>query len=271
MQDLESATEGLRIVAQEDDADDEWEENTAHVDWNVINWEPEASEPSDPEARSETLSAQEESEGEILEEMSEEDLLQLQILSGERSALQWADILETRHEKAIQELEKQYLINGWPPAEKGNEMLELLTRTLELEIDFKLKLFYVKEAVETQIKQATTVAAIPNKRSQQYQDTLAANIDSKDHLTQLNKDINRRRNILQHTIRGLREHEDVTRTDHPRHKELLWTACDTDTCPVHYYAKMDGYFPKNVKPVYWPAKGMEHLEAPIPGDEPSKN
>ena len=265
MRDMEEAIEGLEIVAREE-TDEQWENNTEHVDWNVINWN---QENPDSGTISEASPVQDASDSEILEEMSEEDLIQLQILSGEKSAMQWADVLETRHEQRVQELETYYHDKT---AEQSDDRLELFKKTLDAEIDFRVKLFYVTQAVETQVKQATEVATIPNKRSQQYQDMLAANMDSTEYLAAINRNIKRRRELLKKSIRELRVHEDVTRTDHPRHKELMWTACDTDTCATHYYKKMDGYFPKDVEPVYWPAKkGTEHLEAPIPGDKPSKN
>lgn len=173
IEDLKGATTLLQIAREE--ADDEQENLTAYIDQNTINQNPEDSEPEAVSPASETH----ESESEIIEEMAEEDLIQLQILSGEKSAIQQADILEDCRYKKEQELDTNYWKNT---KETDNDRLQLIYNTQLVEIDFRLKLFYVKKAIETQIKQATEVAAIPNKRSQQYQDTLVANIDALEYL-----------------------------------------------------------------------------------------
>jgi hypothetical protein len=41
-------------------------------------------------------------------------------------------------------------------------------------------------------------------------------------------------------------------TDHPRHVELAWSFCYTDSCSIHRSSKEgSGYWPRKRKPVYW--------------------
>src|SRR6266487_1465597 len=43
---------------------------------------------------------------------------------------------------------------------------------------------------------------------------------------------------------------DATRTDHPMHRTLHFTACATDDCCIHRNTKENAYFPRYAQPIY---------------------
>jgi hypothetical protein len=120
-------------------------------------------------------------------------------------------------------------------------------------LDRKLFVYNLRQAVTKQIREATDIEGLPIRRSQQYQDKLSANIDYQSYLEAEEARLRREKHELQSEIETLRREENVARIDHPRHKELAWSACYTDSCKVHYSSKEgSGYWPRAKTPVYWP-------------------
>jgi hypothetical protein len=55
---------------------------------------------------------------------------------------------------------------------------------------------------------------------------------------------------LKRTVLG--DKDNVARTDHPKHGQLWWRACYTNSCPLHLAPKKrEGFFPDREEPVYW--------------------
>ena len=73
---------------------------------------------------------------------------------------------------------------------------------------------------------------------------------------------------LKKTVLG--DKDNVARTDHPKHGQLWWRACYTNSCPLHYASKKrEGCFPDREEPVYW-TNGYEGQDTPL-SSQPSKN
>lgn len=73
-------------------------------------------------------------------------------------------------------------------------------------------------------------------------------------------------------LKKLREEENVARIDHPRHVELAWSLCYTDSCTIHSSSKIgSGYWPKKIKPVYWERKPRYSANTTVAQGESSKN
>ena len=66
----------------------------------------------------------------------------------------------------------------------------------------------------------------------------------------------RDRNRCRHHVPETPEY-DATKTEHPEHGTLHYTACATDHCLVHMGAKEAGFFPRRAKPVYKPRDQAE--------------
>jgi hypothetical protein len=59
-------------------------------------------------------------------------------------------------------------------------------------------------------------------------------------------------NVKEDQLKGLQEAENVAGTDHPRHSELAWSLCYTDSCSIHRSTKEGSrYWPRKKKPIYW--------------------
>ncbi|MBN6742954.1 hypothetical protein JKG47_21185 [Acidithiobacillus sp. MC6.1] len=215
--DMEAAVQGLQGIALEGESDSS-EENT-------------------PEG----------SEDELLQEMSEEDYIQLRILAGDRTAEDVEGSLTKRYE----DKEKEDIEEFESRKHDYDTVLRFMEDRLAALVQYKLKLYYLTQAVETQIKQAGHAEGHSTKRSQQYQDKLSANIDYLDCLYVMDNQLRQRKKDLRERIRELRERDNVARIDHPRHAEMTWSACYTDNCLVHYSSKQDrGYYPEREIPVY---------------------
>lgn len=127
------------------------------------------------------------------------------------------------------------------------ELYEARMENLSLYI---LRIAILENAIRCQVASTENREA---KRSQQWQDNLAANIDYQETLKQDLVKVRKERQDVCADIREIREYDNVAGIDHPRHGELTWSACYTDRCRYHYSSKSDsGYWPSKKTPVYWP-------------------
>jgi hypothetical protein len=140
-------------------------------------------------------------------------------------------------------------------------------------LEYKLRVYDLMGAIKQQIEDSTTAEHISIKRSKQYQDRLAANIDYLVHLEELYKRLAVKRDQEKGLLGQLREMENVARIDHPRHGELAWDFFYTDSCAIHLSSKEGtGYWPRKKRPVYWakPTKN-DTTQVSTAGYEQSKN
>jgi Retrotransposon gag protein/Zinc knuckle len=128
--------------------------------------------------------------------------------------------------------------------------------------DYVFKIGVLSNAIQ---RQKEGLAHKEARRSQQYQDNLAANIDYEEELKRDLQRFRLDRQELYENLRKSKEDDNVARIDHPRHKELTWSACYTDSCITHYSSKSDsGFWPRRRLPVYWPENTGRNMEAPLP-------
>jgi Zinc knuckle/Retrotransposon gag protein len=220
-------------------------------------------------ASTEAILEQEDAE-DILEELTEEELLQHYILSGLKTAREL--------EKEFTDEWQQKEITAWEELTDNQPDEEAILKyqqdTLDRMVEYKFRLYVLREAIQTQIKEATAVPTPHSTRSQQYRDKLVSNIDFQEELDAVLRYLSKQKEQLKERIRTLRETENVARIDHPRHAELTWSACYTDSCSVHYSSKIDtGRFPQRRIPVYWSKDAKKHVSDSIPesSTKPSKN
>jgi hypothetical protein len=118
--------------------------------------------------------------------------------------------------------------------------------------DYRLQVFYLVQAVKQQVNEAESASVLGIQRSQQYQDRLTSNREYLPQLEDRYKTIKYFTDIKGEEVKGLQEAENVARTDHPRHVELAWSFCYTNSCSIHRSSKeRSGYWPRKRKSVYW--------------------
>jgi hypothetical protein len=128
--------------------------------------------------------------------------------------------------------------------------------------DYVFKLAVLCNAIQ---RQKEGLAHKETRRSQQYQDNLAANLEYEEELKRNLQETRFTRQELYEDLRKSKEDDNVARIDHPRHKELTWSACYTNSCITHYSSKSDsGFWPRRRLPVYWPENTGNNKEAPLP-------
>jgi hypothetical protein len=181
-------------------------------------------------------------------EMTKEEYMTVQILTGAERA-----------EKFYENVKEGYWINvartevNFGEAESNSQQL-VACRTNELNYlkNFRAQVFHLVQAVKQQVNDIESARVLGLQRSQQYKDQLASNVEYLPKLEKQYRIINTLSNIKEDQLKGLQEAENVARTDHPRHSELAWSFCYTNSCPIHRSTKEgSGYWPKKKKPVYW--------------------
>jgi Retrotransposon gag protein/Zinc knuckle len=231
-------------------ASDEESSGSDLSDRHICDWEP-----SELEAESLPRDVRESHEGDsdyqYLEELTLEESIQVEIGSGTKTA-----------RTIVTELLEQY---NWKIEEEPRKPEEIheLSRKRALASEFLINLYYVERGVEVQLEEASRFPAHSICRSQQYQDKIADNIEFQSELRSLVEATRTERLQYGTAIQKLEQENNVARTDHPRHAELAWSACYTDTCLVHYQSKIDtGNFPQARRPVYWTEDRERRLYRP---------
>lgn len=156
----------------------------------------------------------------------------------------------------------------------SRQMVSVKTQELESLQDYRLGVFHLIQAVKQQVAETDSAAELGIRRSQQYRDRFAENVDYLPKLEHTYKHIKELMTLQECELKGLREAENVARIDHPRHAELAWSFCYTDSCSIHISSKQgSGYWPKKKKAVYWDQKPRYSIAktADAEADQQSKN
>jgi hypothetical protein len=135
-------------------------------------------------------------------------------------------------------------------------------------MEHKLRLGNVKRAIQASIAETGKVV----RRSQQYQDIFAANMDKLPELDKLIEEIRATRLKIEEKASQLKRKEDVSGIDHPKHGAMAWAFCPHDECKIHYSSKVNsGYWPKHKGAVYWTKGNKKLVSAAAMEAGPAKN
>lgn len=227
-------------------------------EWEVMNT------PSDSEDTSSYTTADEGEEEMPIQTITEHELWRHQILSGERTA--W----DIKNERARQFKDADSTVRDWYEKDPTRDrLLSAITQRKELITEYKLDLHIIKAAHDDYYEWLSEMAQA--ERSQQYTEMEKRNKAFKKYLSQVISYLRQQKEALEDDVTELMQENDVSKIDHPRHKELTWTACYTNNCLVHYAAKTDsGYWPTAQIPVYWD-KACTREGIRIPARQTSKN
>jgi hypothetical protein len=205
----------------------------------------------------------------LLSETTKEEFALAQIIAGAETAQKYHEELQQDYTDSNHEAQVRYMDSSTSYAHLVQRREDELYNLLE----YKLRVYDLMGAIKQQIEDWTTAEHMSIKRSQQYQDRLAANIGYLVQLEELYKHLAVKRDQEKESLRQLREMKNVARIDHPRHGELAWDFCHTDSCAIHLSLKEGtGYWPRKKRPVYWakPTKNDTTRVSNV-GYEQSKN
>jgi hypothetical protein len=182
-------------------------------------------------------------------EITESEYRTTQILAGVELANTYYGESRSRTHKQAEELDKQY----GDTSDDLRVHMNYLSKKIKIIVEYKSELAILDVAIDKQIREMEQAHQMDFIRSQQFQDKLAANIDfQKNHLTPERAKQAKLYLALRNELEDLRENENVAKIDHPRHEELAWSFCYTDSCTIHHSSKQgSGYWPKKRTPVYW--------------------
>jgi hypothetical protein len=243
---LNATLQGLEDTSQ-------WEGSQG---FEVVNYEEEVTESSSDESS-------------FISEITETEYMKIQILSGTKTAQTLDEANAQRFHEKQKQIEKEY--DEGP--QTYDRVLQAVRTGFGLLLERKTFVYNLGQAIAKQIREATDAEGLTIKRSQQYQDRLSMNIDYQSYLEAEETRLRKEKEEIQAEIETLRREENVARIDHPRHRELAWSACYTDSCEVHYSSKEgSGYWPRTKTPVYWPG-ASENLgnRALVLRTKPAKN
>jgi hypothetical protein len=208
-------------------------------------------------------------ESSVCSEMSREEFMTAQVLAGAETARTFHNTNWKDYENEITKTAGKY------PNTQGDSKQLIAWKVEDLDDlgDYRLLTYHLIQAVKQQISETQDAETLGIRRSQQYQDKLASNIDFLPELEGKYRDIKLLTAKRENELKKLREEENVARIDHPRHAELAWSFCYTDSCTIHNSSKIgSGYWPKKIKPVYWERKPRYSANPTIViRDESSKN
>ena len=205
----------------------------------------------------------------IIGEMSLEEVMSAQILSGTRSAEDYQQEFRGHYNDRLRQSEDEFLHGK----KEFWQLINYKTKQLDTTQDYRCLLFHIVQAVEKQVLETDDAHVLGIRRSQQYQDRLAENIDYLPRLKITYMLIKQQGEDRRQEIEEFRIQGNVARIDHPRHAELAWSFCYTDSCSIHRSSKDgSGYWPSRRMPVYWEQKTCDSSSGSTAnGSQPSKN
>jgi plasmid maintenance system killer protein len=178
-------------------------------------------------------------------EMTGEEYMTVQILTGAETAEKFYEDLKEAYWNNVARTQVNFL----EAESNSQELVACKTNELEYLKAYRTQVFYLVQAVKQQINERSRVGI---QRSRQYWDQLANNLEYLPRLEHQYQIIKKLSNIKEVQLRGIQKAENVAKMDHPRHSELAWSFCYTDSCSIHHSTKEgSGYWPKKKKPVYW--------------------
>jgi hypothetical protein len=182
--------------------------------------------------------------------ISEEGHRAAQILAGQATAFEYFMESQDKQTRKFLELQQKYIHQE--PMESIVK-LGFLQDKLEVMSDYRYEILNIKNIVEEQAKETDLVREFRDEgmvRSQQYQDKARLN---QLLIPVISGELIRSRaaaKIIKDEIERLRDNENVAKIDHPRHAELAWSFCYTDSCTIHRSSKDGaGYWPNRKRPV----------------------
>lgn len=198
--------------------------------------------------RKATPEPEDQSDDETLSEISQDELYQIQILSGQRTA---KDIGEELAQRYCEFVDKEFPEHGENPRTNREKAAKL--RLIKKEIaDYQLHLLLLERTIERQLAETTAASLENGAQEMRYREILTDNVDYLDNIITRRTELSEIKKQISEKIQHHQEVDNVARIDHPRHAELTWSACYTSSCLIHYDGKINGdYFPSWKKPIYW--------------------
>lgn len=177
---------------------------------------------------------------------------------GAHSAAQILSGAETA-DKYLQEAGDTYWTNVGKMQERfrdglgeSRELIAFKTSELSHLHEYRQQLLHLIRVVRRQLSKRESILKAGTQRSEQSQDRLLRNVDYLPRLEDQYYRLKCLTNVKQNELKELEEAEDVARSTHPRHAELAWSFCYTDTCATHRLSKERfGYWPMKKKAIFW--------------------
>jgi hypothetical protein len=182
-------------------------------------------------------------------EITEHEYRTAHILAGTEKAQTYFEASRKMHHEALEKLDLKY----------GNYFddcrihINYLKDKLDAMGSYRYELMTLDNAIDRQVQEMHRSNEIGVSRSQQYRDKLTDNLDFQQRILRKERSGQTKlRSIVEDELENLRRRENVASTDHPRHGELSWSFCYTDSCSIHQSSKSgSGYWPHRKTPVYW--------------------
>jgi hypothetical protein len=182
-------------------------------------------------------------------EITEHEYRTAHILAGTEKAQTYFEASRKAHHEAMEKLELKY----GDYFDDCRIHINYLKDKLDAMGSYRYELMNLDNAIDRQVQEMRQSGEIGITRSQQYQDKLTDNLDFQTRMLRKERSGQLKlKDVVQDELENLRKRENVASTDHPRHGELSWSFCYTDSCSIHRSSKSgSGYWPRRKTPVYW--------------------
>lgn len=171
-----------------------------------------------------------------------------QILSGAETVEKFLKDSRDEYWNNVAKMQERF----WDVQGESRQLVAFKTSELSHLQEYRQQLFHLIQVVKRQLSRKENAAMINIQRSQNYQSRLASNAEYLPRLQDQYFSIKSFTDTKQDELQRLEEAEDVARSSHPRHLELAWIFCYTDTCSIHRLSKEHfGYWPRKRKAIYW--------------------
>jgi hypothetical protein len=170
-----------------------------------------------------------------------------QILAGSETAENFLEDVRREYWENVAKMQERF----WDVQGDPRELVAFKNSELSQLQEYGRQLFHLIQAVKRQLGEESAV--LPGKqRNPQYRDRLEKNAGYLPRLEDQYSSIKSLADIKRGELRRLEDAEDVAKASHPRHAELAWGFCYTDTCSTHLSSKEHcGYWPKRKTSIYW--------------------
>lgn len=213
-------------------------------------------------------SSDETDESDITEEMSQDERMTLEVMSGEKSAEDYQKRITERYESQLKTADTTF----WRSKTSSQWLVAKESAKYETIQEYRFSLFHLVQAVKQQIRETQYAEERGIQRRKFYQDRLAANLDYLPKLEKMYRDAKDKGDKKKEEVVQCRKEEDVARIDHPRHAAMGWSFCYTDSCSIHRSSKEDaGYYPNTKRAVYWEVFPRNMTTETGESSQPSKN
>jgi hypothetical protein len=202
--------------------------------------------------------------------LTEEEIRTAQIMAGQETAYKFYMESQDRQTEGFLRTQFRYGRIAKEPMDASMKRRFLEDKLLVMS-NYRYEILCLQSAIEGQTSEHADAEQLGINRSQQYQDKMAMNQNLLPVIKEEIEKSRREKKAIHEELETLRENENVARIDHPRHAELAWSFCYTDSCSIHRSSKEGaGYWPTKKRPVYW-GKTTISTTAPLEAAEQSKN